>query len=92
MDNKNQNSDAIKKKKKEPWRIAVFIISVAFIIFVWSTKDVIEVYKTLPKEAIVPVIATNIVVTLVKTMVLTLATLFVKWVIKKISGKGKGEK
>ena len=49
-------------KKTEPWRIVAFVISVAFIIFMWIKKDVAEIYATMPKEQIVPLVTTTIAV------------------------------
>ena len=54
------------KRKIEPWRIAVFSISIAFIVFMWVRKDVVEIYATMPKEQITPLIATMIAVSLLK--------------------------
>lgn len=38
------------KKKKEPWRIVVFIIAVLIIVFMWIKNDVVSIYTTMPKE------------------------------------------
>ena len=52
------------KKKKEPWRIIVFIIAVLFIVYRWIEKDVVAIYTTMPKEQVAPLIATTIAVSL----------------------------
>ena len=70
-------------KKKEPWRIIVAIISIAYIIYMWVSKNVAGIYATLPAEQIVPLVVTNVVVTLVKVAGITLAILVIKWIASK---------
>lgn len=79
----------MEKKKKETWRIIVAIISVLFIIFMWVKNDIITIYSTMPKEQIVPLIATTIIVTLVKVSGIGLAIFLIKWIISKIKNKDK---
>ena len=38
------------KKKIEPWRIVVFIVSIAFIAFMWVKKDIAKIYAAMPRE------------------------------------------
>ena len=71
-------------KKREPWRIVVAALSVAVIVFVWVSKDIASVYRTMPEEQLVPMIATTVAVTLLKVFALTAAVLLVKWVVAKI--------
>ena len=54
------------KRKKEPWRIAIFILSVLFIIGMWVKKDIAGIYATMPSEQAIPLIATTAAVSLVK--------------------------
>ena len=75
------------KVKKEPWRIAVGIISVIFIIFMWIKNDIISIYTTMPKEQIVPLIATTVAVSVLKVAIITSVVLLVKWIIKKVKDK-----
>ena len=75
------------KVKKEPWRIAVGIISVIFIIFMWIKNDIISIYTTMPKEQIVPLIATTVAVSVLKVAIITFVVLLVKWLIKKVKDK-----
>lgn len=77
------------KKKKEAWRIIVAIISVLFIIFMWVKNDIITIYSTMPKEQIVPLIATTIIVTLVKVCGIALVVFLIKWIISKIKNINK---
>lgn len=71
-------------KKKEPWRIVVGVISVAFIVCMWVKKDIVNIYSTMPKEQVVPLIATTIVVSLVKAGAFAGAILLIKWIVGKI--------
>ena len=71
-------------KKKEPWRIIVFIISVAYIVFMWVRKDIADIYVTMPAEQVVPLIATTIAVSLIKVAAIAGAVLLIRWVIGKV--------
>ena len=75
------------KKKKEPWRIAIGIIAVSFIVFLWIKKDVFSFYSTLPAVQVTPLIVTTVVVSLLKAGAVAGALLFVKWLIGKIKKK-----
>ena len=77
MDNKDT-------KKKEPWRIVVFIISVVYIVFMWVKKDIAVIYATMPADHVVPLIATTVMVSLVKVVAIAGGILLVKWVITKL--------
>ena len=80
MDNKEN-------KKKEPWRIVVFGISVLLIVFMWVKKDIVAIYTTMPAEQIAPMIATTIAVSLVKVAAMAGIILLIKWVVGKIKNK-----
>lgn len=75
------------KKEKQPWRIVVFIIAVIFIIFMWIKNDILSIYSTMPKEQVIPLIATTIAVSLLKVAVLTGAILLLKWLLNKANKK-----
>ena len=75
------------KKKIEPWRIIVFVIAVAFIIFMWVKKDIAEIYATMPSEQIVPLVVTTIAVSLLKVAVIAGVILLIKWIIGKMKKK-----
>ena len=75
------------KKKIEPWRIIVFVIAVAFIVFMWVKKDISEIYATMPSEQIVPLIITTIAVSLLKVAAITGAILLIKWIVGKMVKK-----
>ena len=70
-----------------PWRVAAGVLGVAAIIYVWSAKDMTAVYSGLPAEAIVPMLVTNVVVTLLKVATIAAVVWAVKWLAKKIAHK-----
>lgn len=72
------------KKKKEPWRIIVGIISIAYIIYMWAKKDIVTIYTSMPKEQIIPLVATTIAVSLLKVLAIVGGILLLKWIISKI--------
>lgn len=74
-------------KKKEPWRIIVGIISIAFIVYMWVEKDIMTIYTTMPKEQVAPLIVTTIVVSLIKVAVIAGGILLIKWIIGKFKNK-----
>ena len=71
------------KKKIDPWRIIVFIIAVAFIVFMWVKKDIAEIYATIPTEQIAPFIITTIAVSLLKVAAISGAILLIKFIVSK---------
>lgn len=75
----------MKGQKKEPWRIVVAVISIAFIIYMWVEKDIVAIYSSMPKEQALPLIVTTIVVSLIKVIAITVGILFIKWIVKKLS-------
>ena len=80
MDNK-------KNKEKEPWRIIVFIISILFIVFMWVKNDIVSIYTTMPAKQVAPLIATTIVVSLIKVAAIAGGILLIKWIISKYKNK-----
>ena len=76
-----------KKRKTEPWRIVVFILAIAFIVFMWVKKDVAAIYATMPEEDIAPIIVTAIAVSLLKVAAIAGVVLLVKWIIAKSKRK-----
>ena len=73
------------KRKIEPWRIAVFAVSIAFIVFMWVKKDVAEIYATMPREQIAPLVVTTIAVSLLKIAAVVGGVLLIKWIIGKVN-------
>lgn len=72
------------KKQKEPWRIVVFIISVLFIAFMWVKNDIVSIYTTMPKKQVIPLIATTVLVSLIKIAAIAGGILLIKWIVSKI--------
>ena len=73
----------MKGKKREPWRIVVGILAIAFIVYIWGEKDIASTYTALPKEQLLPVILTSAAVTLLKVAAMAGGILLVKWIIGK---------
>ena len=73
----------MENSKKEPWRIVVGVLAIAWIVFMWVKKDIVSIYSTMPKEQVLPLIATTLAVSLLKVAVLAGAILLIKWVIGK---------
>ena len=76
-------------KKRESWRIVVFIISGMFIVLMWVKKDIVTIYTTMPREQVVPLIVTTVAVSLLKVVALAGGILLIKWIIGKIRNKSK---
>ena len=73
----------MKESKKEPWRIIVAIISIAFIIYMWVEKDIIAIYSSMPAEQALPLAVTTVAVSLFKVAMLTVGILLIKWIAGK---------
>ena len=78
--------DEDSRQKKEPWRIAVGILAIAFILYQWVEKDIVTIYTTMSREQIVPMIATTVLVALAKVGAITGVILLFKWILRKFSG------
>ena len=72
------------KKKPEPRRIIVALISVAYIVFMWVKKDIAAIYESMPAEQIVPMIATTVAVSVLKVLAIAAVILLMKWIVGKI--------
>ena len=72
------------KKKKEPWRVIVFVLAIMYIIFLWVKKDSAQIYVAMPQEQIIPLIITTIAVSLLKVAAIAGGILLIKWMISKI--------
>ena len=73
----------MKNQKREPWRIVVAVIAIAYIIYMWIEKDIVAIYTTMPEEQVVPLIVTTVLVSLIKVGAITVGILFIKWIVKK---------
>ena len=74
-------------KKIESYRIIVGVLAIAFIVYMWIKKDIVAIYSTVPKEQIAPLIATTIVVSLLKVAIIVGVILLIKWIINKFKNK-----
>ena len=72
-----------RNNKKEPWRIVVGILAIAYIVFMWVKKDIVSIYTTMPGEQVLPLIATTVAVSLVKVAAIAGGILLLKWIINK---------
>ena len=72
------------EKKREPWRIVVFIIAAAYIIYMWVEKDIVAIYSSMPPEQALPMAVTTVAVSLLKVVLLAAGILLVKWILGKI--------
>ena len=78
--------------KKAPWRYIVGFLSAAFIVYMWSAKDVAGQYAGMPREELLPLLATNIAVTLVKVVGIAAVVWLVRWLVAKWNKGGNNEK
>ena len=79
--------DNNEKKKKEPWRMIVGIIAIAYIAYMWVEKDIMTIYTTMPKEQVAPLIATPIALSLIKVTAIAGDIFLIKWIINKFKNK-----
>lgn len=73
----------MKGQKKEPWRIVVAIIAIAYIIYMWVEKDILAIYSSMPTEQALPLAVTTVVVSLVKVGLMAAGILLIKWIAGK---------
>ena len=53
----------------------------------WTEKDILSVYASMPKDRVIPLIIITVLVSLIKVGVLVLASIILKWIVKKIKKK-----
>ena len=70
--------------KREPWRIILGVLAIAFIVYMWAKKDIAAAYSTLPPVQLLPVLVTTIGVTLFKIGAMAGGILLLRWIIGKI--------
>lgn len=73
------------KKKIEPWRIIVFVISLIFIALMWVKNDIVSIYATMPQEQVLPFIFTTVLVSSLKVTAIAIIILVIKWILKKVN-------
>ena len=69
--------------KKEPWRYLAAAVSVIYIVYLWTEKDIPGIYGNLPSEQMVPLMVTTVAVTLIKVALIAGGILLVKWLVGK---------
>ena len=77
------------KTRKQPWRIAVFALSVCVIVYLWAEKDIKQILASTPREDVAPLIATALAVSLIKVGVIAMAVNLVRWMIGKVKDRKK---
>ena len=70
-------------RPREPWRIIVGIVSIVFIVYMWAEKDIAAIYAAVPKEQVASLIATTILVSVMKAAAIAGAVLLIKRMIGK---------
>ena len=78
----------MKSIERKPRRIAVAVLSVIVIAIMWIKKDVLGLWSNLSSEDILPLLATNAVVIIVRIAILA----GIIYLIKKIAAKIKSKK
>ena len=75
------------KKKKEPRRLLVGIIAIAYIVYMWAEKDIFSSLAAVSGDQALPMAATSMAVTLAKVAIMAAIIFVIKW----LTGKGKGK-
>ena len=77
----------MRSKNTKPWRKIVAVISFICIAYMWTEKDLVATYATMPKERVVPLIVISVLVTMIKVSIIIAGSLLLKWIVKKIKKK-----
>ena len=77
----------MRSKNTKPWRKIVAVISFLCIAYMWTEKDIFAMYATMPKDRVIPLIITTVLVSLIKVSILVVGSLILKWIVKKIKKK-----
>lgn len=77
----------MKNNKIEPWRLVICIIAIIYIIFIWVKKNIVSVLEIVPKDEVVIVIITTILVSILKVGIFAFIFRFIKWLINKVNKK-----
>ena len=65
------------------WKIIVAAVAIVFILFLWGAKD----FGQLPPGEMIPLVALNVVVTLLKMAAVAGVLFGLKWLVDKTSKK-----
>ena len=63
------------------------MISIAYIAYMWISKDVMAIYETMPEDQYLPLIATAVLVSLAKVAAIAGVILLIKWIIGRTKQK-----
>lgn len=77
----------MKSIERKPRRIAVAVLSIIVIAIMWIKKDVLGLWGNISSEDLLPLLATNAVVMIVKIAVLAGIVYLVKMFLAKIRNK-----
>ena len=75
-----------RQSPKEPWIITLGIISIAYIVYMWVKKDIVEIYSSMPQEQVLPLIFTTVAVSLIKVVAIAGGIILIKRIIDKFFG------
>lgn len=75
------------KKKKEPWRLIVGLIAIAYIVYTWLEKEIFSSLTAVSGEQALPMAATSIAVTFAKVAIMAAVIFLIKWLTGKIKEK-----
>ena len=74
----------MKSIERKPRRIAVAVLSVIVIAIMWIKKDVLGLWSNLSSEDILPLLATNAVVIIIRIAILAAIVYAIKKLFKKV--------
>ena len=77
----------MKSIERKPRRIAVAVLSMIVIAIMWIKKDVLGLWSNLSSEDLLPLLATNAVVIIVRIAILAGIVYLVKMLLAKIRNK-----
>ena len=78
----------MKSIERKPRRIAIAVLSIIVIAIMWIKKDVLGLWSNLSSEDILPLLATNAVVIIIRIAILAA----IVYAIKKLLKKSKSNK
>ena len=77
----------MKNWKNDPWRLVAGVISAIYIVYMWSEKELLAIYSSMPMEEALPLIVTTVAVSVLKVVLLAAANWLAKWGYDRLKGK-----
>ena len=74
----------MKSIERKPRRIAIGVLSIIVIAIMWIKKDVLGLWSNLSSEDILPLLATNAVVIIIRIAILAAIVYAIKTLLKKV--------